>query len=59
LSAAYTGTDANPGIDYFFIGNSGFAFDIDELAIWKDYVLTEADMTYDYNSGLGKTFPFA
>jgi hypothetical protein len=57
LSDLYTGTDASAALDYFFIGNTGFAFDMDELGIWKDYVWTEADETYDWNSGDGRTSP--
>jgi hypothetical protein len=30
---------------------------LDEIAIWKDYVLTEDDMTYDWNSGSGRGKP--
>lgn len=31
--------------------------DVDEIAIWKDYVLTDSDKTFDWNSGAGRTYP--
>ena len=58
LTAAYTGTDSNTGLDFFFIGNTAYAFDIDEWGLWKDLVWTEENMTYDWNAGAGKTPPF-
>jgi hypothetical protein len=31
--------------------------DCDEVAIWKDYVLTSDDRLFDWNSGAGQTYP--
>jgi len=33
------------------------SFLVDEIAFWKDYVLTDADKTFDWNSGAGRTYP--
>lgn len=30
---------------------------IDEIAVWKDKVLTPAEMLYDWNGGAGRTYP--
>lgn len=58
LTVAYTGTDVNPTVDFFFIGNTGYEWDVDEWGLWKDLAWTEAEMTYDWNNGAGKTLPF-
>lgn len=31
---------------------------MDELAIWKDVILTDAQITDDYNGGVGRTWPW-
>lgn len=44
----------------FFIGdNYGDSpdFFLDEVALWKDYVLTADDRAFDWNSGAGRTYP--
>jgi hypothetical protein len=44
----------------FLIGdNFGDSSDVflDEVAFWKDYVLTSADRLFDWNSGAGQTYP--
>lgn len=38
-------------------GNFGYVLDLDELAFWKDYVLSSSDITFDWNSGAGQTYP--
>ncbi len=30
---------------------------IDELAFWKDYVLSDDDKTFDWNGGAGRGYP--
>lgn len=39
------------------IGTTSDTVLIDELAIWKGYALTASDITFDYNSGSGRTYP--
>jgi len=44
-----TGASAKLTFDFSYAG-------IDEIAIWKDYVLTSDDRTFDWNSGAGRTY---
>ncbi len=42
---------------YFILDPASYEIDIDEIAIWKGYVLTEDDLAYDWNSGAGRGKP--
>jgi hypothetical protein len=44
----------------FLLGNIGDGthfYYIDEVAFWKDYVLSDSDKTFDWNGGAGQTYP--
>jgi hypothetical protein len=61
-SSTFTGTflSGNSGLhfgDGYYAGNQGFDGKIDEIGIWTD-VLTEGEMFYLYNNGIGRTYPF-
>lgn len=62
-AGSYTGMTAstlNPTIgnrSAAFIANEEFDGKIDELAVWKNRVLSPTDVAYLYNSGNGRTYP--
>lgn len=58
-SSTTTGTESNDwssGATRWH--TSGFcSVDLDEVAIWKGYILTTTDIAFDYNSGAGQGYP--
>lgn len=59
--APLTAPQFNSGAGYVSLSGGGGAPPphsyIDEIAVWKDYALTPADIAHDFNSGIGRTYP--
>jgi hypothetical protein len=54
----FTNIMASTGVPLeLYITGTGNRIDYDEMAVWNGYVPTEGEWTYDWNGGLGRTWP--
>lgn len=54
-----TATDipGSTGVMEWYVSGLGNKIDYDEAAIWKGYIPTEDEWTYDWNGGSGRSYP--
>jgi hypothetical protein len=43
----------------WYVTGTGNRIDYDEIAVWKGYVPTSAELTYDWNSAAGRSYPLS
>jgi hypothetical protein len=54
----FTNLMASTGVPLeLYVTGTGNRIDYDEIAVWKGYVPTEGEWSYDWNSGAGRTYP--